>query len=386
MEPMALFSRTPDHPGEHAALRDCTPGAKGLKKFSAGDIAVIDAANISRPEAQTLVELQPSAVVNVARFSTGSIPNCGPHMLLDADIDLLEGLGEEFISEFKDGKKAHIGDDGKVYVADKVIGTGQKVSRERADKNFKAAQSALIDHMESYFASSIDFINSEGPLLIDGLGVPASGAEIAGRKVIVLSPTEDHRSQLKELRNFIREYEPLLIAVDEAADSLLEQGYKPDFIIGDPAKVCDESLRCGARIVVPADPEGSVESIDRIQELGIGAMTFPAASEAATDLALLFADYHGAGLIVQAGGGFDLDDVFANRVAPSAVLSRLKAGTKVVDAEAVINLYSAPSSHLGWLWALLSILVAIAAIILIVGFGGSQDFLSNLSQTWSSLF
>lgn len=383
---MALFSRTPEHPGESAALRDCTPGAKGLKKFSAGDIAVIDAANISRPEAQTLVDLQPSAVVNVARFSTGSIPNCGPHMLLDADIDLLEGLGEEFISEFKDGKKAHIGGDGKVYVGDKVIGTGQKVSRERADKNFKAAQSALIDHMESYFASSIDFINSEGPLLIDGLGVPASGAEIAGRKVIVLSPAEDHRALLKDLRNFIREYEPLLVAVEEAADSLLEQGYKPDFVIGDPAKVSDEALRCGARIVVPADPEGSVEGLDRIQELGIGAMTFPAASESATDLALLFADYHGAGLIVQAGGGFDLDDIFANRVAPSAVLSRLKAGTKAVDAEAVINLYSVPSSHLGWLWALLSILVAIAAIILIVGFGGSQDFLSNLSQTWSSLF
>ncbi|WP_200446740.1 putative cytokinetic ring protein SteA [Corynebacterium macginleyi] len=386
MGPMALFSRTSDQPGGYATLRDCTPGAKGRKKFSAGDIAVIDAANISRPEALTLVELQPSAVVNVAKFSAGSIPKCGPHMLLDADIDLLEGLGEEFISEFKDGKKAHIGDDGKVYIGDKVIGKGQKVSRERADKNFKAAQGALIDHMESYFARSIDFINSEGPLLIDGLGVPASGAEIVGRKAIVLSPAEDYRSQLKELRNFIREYEPLLIAVDEAADFLLEQGYKLDFIIGDLDKVSDEALRCGARIVVPADPEGSVKGLDRIQELGIGAMTFPAASESATDLALLFADYHGAGLIVQAGGGFDLDDIFANRVAPSAVLSRLKAGAKVVDAQAVINLYSVPPSRLGWLWALLSIVVALAAIILIVGFGGSQSFLSNLSQTWSNLF
>ncbi|WP_200438755.1 putative cytokinetic ring protein SteA [Corynebacterium macginleyi] len=386
MGPMALFSRTPDQPGGYATLRDCTPGTKGRKKFSAGDIAVIDTANISRPEALALVELQPSAVVNVAKFSPGSIPKCGPHVLLDADIDLLEGLGEEFISEFKDGKKAHIDDEGKVYTGNKVIGKGQKVSRERADKNFKAAQGALIDHMESYFARSIDFINSEGPLLIDGLGIPASGAEIVGRKAIVLSPTEDHRSQLKELRNFIREYEPLLIAVDEAADSLLEQGYKPDFIIGVLDKVGDEALRCGARIVVPADPEGNVKGLDRIQELGVGAMTFPAASESATDLALLFADYHGAGLIVQAGGGFDLDDIFANQVAPSAVLSRLKVGTKVVDAEAVINLYSVPSSRLGWLWALLSIVVALAAIILIVGFGGSQSFFSNLSQTWSNLF
>ncbi|MDU6594062.1 MAG: hypothetical protein E6499_11920 [Corynebacterium sp.] len=31
-------------------------------------------------------------------------------------------------------------------------------------------------------------------------------------------------------------------------------------------------------------------------------------------------------------------------------------------------------------------MVAIAAVILIVGFGGSQDFASNLSETWSRLF
>ena len=95
--------------------------------------------------------------------------------------------------------------------------------------------------MESFFGNSIDFINSEGPLLIDGLGVPASGSEIAGRKVVLFSPTDRHREQLKQLRNFIREYEPLLVAVGTAADSLLAQGYKPDFIIGDPNGVSDEA-------------------------------------------------------------------------------------------------------------------------------------------------
>ena len=381
--PMALFSRNPEQSG---ALRDCTPGAKGMKKFSEGDVAVIDAANISRHEAQTLVDLKPSAVINVAEFSTGTVPNYGPHMLLDADITLLEGVGQSFVSEFKEGKKARIGEDGTVFSGDKALGTGRVVTRERAEKNFTAAQGALIDHMESFFGNSIDFINSEGPLLIDGLGVPASGSEIAGRKVVLFSPTDRHREQLKQLRNFIREYEPLLIAVGSAADSLLAQGYKPDFIIGDPNSVSDEALRCGARVIVPADPEGEVEGLDRIQDLGIGAMTFPAATHSGTDLGLLFADYHGADLIVQAGGGVDLDDIFADRTNPSAVLSRLKAGTKVVDADAVINLYSAPSSNLGWLWAVLGILVAIAAVILIVGFGGSQDFASNLSETWSSLF
>ena len=71
---MSLFSRTQELPGLHGALRDCTPGGNGMKKFRAGDIAVINAANISRQEAQALIDVQPVAVVNVAEFSTEIYP------------------------------------------------------------------------------------------------------------------------------------------------------------------------------------------------------------------------------------------------------------------------------------------------------------------------
>ena len=120
----------------------------------------------------------------------------------------------------------------------------------------------------------------------------------------------------------------------------------------------------------------------------MGAMTFPASADSATDLALLLADYHEAQLIVQVGGQLDLDDIFANRphATPSAMLSRLKAGTRVVDSDAVVNLYARPSSGgLGWLWALLGILVALAAVVLIVGFGGDGSFVHNLIDTWNNI-
>ncbi|MEX3515842.1 putative cytokinetic ring protein SteA [Corynebacterium camporealensis] len=385
---MSLFSRTSDLPGEHGALRDCTPGGKGFKKFSAGDFAVIDAANISRQEAQALVDMQPAAVINVAEFSTGSIPNYGPHMLLDADVTLLEGVGEEFSSGFKDGKKARITDDGTVYVGETAVGAGKFLDRDRAEENFSSAQQELIDHMEAYFGNSIQFIHSEGPLLIDGLGVPDSGAEMKDRKVLLVSPTTDHRQQIKLLRNFIREYEPVVIGVEEAADSILEMGYKPDYIIGNPASVDAETLRCGAKVILPATPDGQAEGLERIQDLGIGAMTFPSALESPTDLALLLADYHGAQMIVQVGGAVVLDDIFANEphATPPAMLARLKAGTRLVDAESVINLYTAPSSGgAGWLWAIFGILVALAAIVLIVGFGGDAGFTQNLIDTWNNI-
>lgn len=388
MSRMSLFSRNSDLPGLHGSLRDCTPTGKGLKKFHAGDIAVIDAADISRQEAQSLVDVKPSAVINVGKFTTGRIPNYGPHMLLDADVLLLEGVGEEFVNGFKDGKKARITEDGTVYLGEKAIGSGSTIEREQAEKNFAEAQRGLIDHMEAYFGNSIELIHSEGPLLIDGLGIPDAGAEMKGRKVLVVSPSDDHAAKIKLLRNFIREYSPVIVGVDSAANTLMEMGYKPDLIIGNPTNINSETLRSGAKVVLPATPDGNAEGLERIQDLGIGAMTFPAAIESSTDLALLLADFHQAQMIVQVGNAVDLDEVFAagDQATPAALLARMKAGTKLVDADSVINLYTAPSRGGGaWLWALLAILVAVATIILVVGLGGNGDFASNLAETWNNL-
>ena len=385
---MSLFSRTQELPGLHGALRDCTPGGNGMKKFRAGDIAVINAANISRQEAQALIDVEPAAVVNVAEFSTGTIPNYGPHMLLDAQVLLVENVGDEFVAGFRDGKKARITPDGEIFVGETLLGQGSQVERAKAEKDFAEARRNLVDHMEAYFGNSIEFIHSEGPLLIDGLGIPEAGSEMNGRKVLVVSPSDEHRGKIKALRNFIREYQPVLVGVDAAADSLLELGYTPDIIVGNPQNIATETLRSGARVILPADPDGTAEGLERIQDLGIGAMTFPAATESATDLALLLADYHEAELIVQVGDSLDLDDIFAaeSNATPAAMLTRLKAGHRLVDSSAIINLYTVKSNgSLTWLWAILGILVALAAIVLIVGLGGQGTFTDNLVDTWNNI-
>lgn len=386
---MSLFSRSVDLPGLQGVLRDCTPGGKGTRKFKAGDIAVIDAADISRQEAQFLVDSQPSAVVNIAEFSTGAIPNYGPYMLLDAGVMLIESVGASFREKFRDGKKARVTEDGAIYSGETLIGQGTPVHKRQAKDSFNAAQDHLIARMEAYFGNSIEFIHSEGPMLIDGLGIPDAGVDMRDKKVLVVSPSSDHRNKVRLLRNFIREYEPIIVGVDSAADTLVELGYKPDLIVGNPREVAAETLRSGARVILPAEPDGTAEGLERIQDLGLGAMTFPAGTDSATDLALLLADYHDAQMIVQVGGALDLDDVFAARehATPAALLTRVKAGTKVVDAQAVIHLYTAPSgTNLGWLWALLGLLVFLAALVAVAGFVGDGSFAQNLEQTWDNVF
>ena len=368
-------------------LRDCTPQGKGLRKFSAGDIAIVDAPDLTRREAQTLADKRPAAVVNIAKFSTGNIPNYGPQLLLDAGIPLFEGAGAATRESFRDGKKATVNTDGEIVVGKKVIAQADHLSRVAADNVFDGAQRALVDNMEAYFGNSIEFIHSESPLLVDGVGVPELGDAMDGKKVLIVAPTADARERVTNLRNFIREYQPVIIGVGSAADTLLDLGYSCDFIVGDPADISTDTLRGDARVILPADPDGHAAGLERIQDLGVGAVTFPAAADSPMDLAILLAVFHEAETIVTVGDIVDLDRIFANDLAasPAAMLTRLKAGNRIVESTVIENLYKTTSgSGVAWAWAILGLLVALAVVVLIVGLMGNGAFVDNLIDTWNN--
>ncbi|STC70381.1 putative cytokinetic ring protein SteA [Corynebacterium pilosum] len=382
------ITSTSDHPGLQGALRDCTPQGKGLKRLKAGEIAVIDAPDLSRRQAQALVDARPAAVVNIAEFSTGAIPNYGPHILLDSDVALYENAGAELRAAFRDGKKGGITEDGEIYVGKKTVGKATELLRGDADANFNDAQRHLVDHMEAYFGNTIEFIHSEAPLLIDGVGVPDLGDDMDGRKVLIVSPEQGHRERIAGLRNFIREFNPVLIGVAAAADTLMDLGYKPEYIVGNPKDVASETLRGDARVILPADPDGHAEGLERIQDLGVGAMTFPSALDNPTDLAVLLAVFHDAQMIVTVGERMDLDAIFSNRdyAQPASLLTWLKGGGRIVDASVIENLYNVSSGRgVAWAWAILGVLVAVAVIILVVGLGGDDSFTNNLIDTWNSI-
>ena len=371
-------------------LRDCSATGKGRRKLRAGDIAVIDSPDLTRREAQFFIDAAPGAVVNAGSFTTASVPNYGPLMLIDAGIPLFEEAGATLRSSFRDGsKKGRITADGAVFNGKNEIAVAQELRRATAEETFGEAQESLIAHMEAYFGNTIQFIHSEGPLLIDGLGIPDVGDEMTGQKVLVVSPGEEHRAEIKELRNFIREFAPVIIGVGSAADTLVELGYDPSYVVGDPADIGADTLRSGARVILPADPDGHAVGLERIQDLGVGAMTFPAAIESPTELALLLAADHGAELIVNAGAPLNLDDIFADRdrATPGALLTRMKVGGNLVDASAIAKLYNlgGGGGSLAWLWALLGVLVAVAAVILIIGLGGGGTFAQNMTETWDQI-
>ena len=114
-----------------------------------------------------------------------------------------------------------------------------------------------------------------------------------------------------------------------------------------------------------AHPDGHAAGLERIQDLGVGAMTFPAAGSAA-DLALLLCDHHGASLIVTAGHTASIEEFFdrsRQRTNPSTFLTRLKVGEKLVDAKAVATLYRSRVSGGAIALLVLAMLIAVIAAL-----------------------
>lgn len=385
MKMPALLSRSTDAlPGTVGLARVDRNTTKLLGRVGEGDVAVVDDIDLDRVTADALVDAGVAAVVNGAESISGRYPNLGPEVLVTAGVTLIDGAGEDALRTIKDGSRVRV-HEGAVYAGERWLAGGTELAAEEIADRMIEAKTGLVNHLEAFSGNAIEFIRSESPLLIDGVGVPDIDTDLEGRHVVVVSDGPGHGEDLKNLKPFIKEYAPVLVGVGAGADALVKQGYRPELIVGDPGRIGTDTLKCGAQVVLPADQDGHAAGLERIQDLGIGAMTFPAAG-APTDLALLLADHHGASLIVTVGSSASLDDFFDRSRGdsnPSAFLTRLKVGQKLVDGKAVATLYRSRVSGMAIAMLIVAALLAIVVAVAVTGAG--QVFLDRAIDTWNSI-
>src|SRR3712207_2743369 len=133
-------------------------------------------------------------------------------------------------------------------------------------------------------------------------------------------------------------------------------------IIGDMDSVSDEVLKSGAEFVVHAYADGRAPGLARVQDLGVEAITFPAAATS-EDIAMLLADEKGATLIVAVGTHATLVEFLdkGRGGMASTFLTRLRLGGKLVDAKGVSRLYRSRISTLTLVVLVLAAFVAIGS-------------------------
>jgi len=358
----ALLSRKDERPGLIGTARVDRNIDRLLRRVCPGDIVVLDVLDLDRITADALVEADIAAVINASPSVSGRYPNLGPEVLVNNGVTLIDETGPEIFKKVKDGSKIRL-HEGGVYSGDRRLIRGtERTDHDIADL-MREAKSGLAAHLEAFAGNTIEFIKSESPLLIDGIGIPEIDLDMRRRHVVIVGDEPHAADDLKSLKPFIKEYQPVLIGVGSGADVLKKSGYRPQLIVGDPDQISTEVLKCGAQVVLPADADGHAPGLERIQDLGVGAMTFPAAGSA-SDLALLLADHHGAALLVTVGHTANIETFFDRTRAqsnPSTFLTRLRVGEKLVDAKAVATLYR---NHIsGGAIALLALTMLIAVIV-----------------------
>ncbi len=362
MKMSALLTRNATaRPGVTGTARVDRDTDRLLRRVGAGDIVVLDILDLDRVTADALVAAGIAGVVNASPSISGRYPNLGPEVLVANNIALIDNVGAEVFKKVKDGAKVRL-HEGSVYAGDRRLAHGVERTDEEIADLMLDAKTGLVAHLEAFAGNTIEFIRGESPLLIDGIGIPEIDVEVSRRHVVVVADGPGAADDLKALKPFIKEYQPVLVGVGAGADLLRAGGYRPQLIVGNPDQMSVEVLKCGAQVVLPADAGGHADGLERIQDLGIGAMTFPAAGSA-TDLALLLVDHHGAALIVTVGQSASIEEFFdRTRVQsnPSTFLTRLKVGDKLVDAKAVATLYR---NHISGGTIALLILAVLLAVI-----------------------
>ncbi|MET7991524.1 putative cytokinetic ring protein SteA [Amycolatopsis sp. NPDC005232] len=354
-----------------------------LRRVSAGDVAVLDQLDLDRATADALVEAEVAAVVNASPSISGRFPNLGPEILLAAGIPLVDSVGGELLRTVKDGTKLRV-HEGGIYIGERQIASGDEQTPESVADQMIEAKAGMSTQLEAFSANTIEFLRRERTLILDGVGVPELRLPMRDRHVLVVAGGNGHAEDLKRLKKYIGEHRPVLVGVDAGADTLRAQGYTPDVIVGDPTGIGTATLRSGAEVVVPAQPDGHAPGVERIQDLGIGAVTFPASGNS-EDLALLLADAHGASLVVTVGFQATLREFLDHGRSgsnPSTFLTRLKLGTKLVDGKAVATLHRSRVSLGAVALLVLAAVVVVVAALLVSDVG--SVYLDWIQHTWTT--
>jgi uncharacterized membrane-anchored protein len=347
-----------------------------LPRLGNGDIAVLDHLDLDGPTADALVDAGVVAVLNRAAMISGRFPNRGPKILVDAGValvDQLTGVTDRGpLEAIPDGSRIRISADGSVFVDGAVVARGRILSAADIDEQLTAARAGLAAQLNTLTHTSAEFLRREEALLLHGDGVPRLRTRLDGRPVVVVAQGPDDAAELRLLRRYLREVHPVVIAVAEGVEVARAAGLSPDVIVLD-ARAEDipaaRALRAARDVVVTEAPGGvratggSSERFDRVGVRRVAMQT----TAAPADAALLLADACGAGPIIAVGVRGTLEEFLdgSREGLGSGYMTRLKVGSRLVDARAVPMLYSgqlrARHAYLVLLIGLLAVAAAIAS-------------------------
>jgi uncharacterized membrane-anchored protein len=338
-----------------------------VKHLQRGEVALIDHVDVDRVSAEELIAAGPVAVLNCSPSSSGTYPNLGPQLLVEAGILLIDLPDDTSFDELTDGDLLVMrvdGPVGEVSRAGRPLVRGAVLDLARVRSETEDRRREIGEALERFAHNTIEHMREERELLAGRIELPRFATDFRDRSTLVVVRGVGHQRDLRALRPFIRDMRPLIVGVDGGAEALLEAGLTPDMIVGDMDSAGEAALRCGAELVVHSYPDGRAPGRERLQELGLRFKLVPAPGTS-QDVAMLIAAEKGARLIVSVGSQFNLVEFLdRNREGMSSTfLTRLRIGEILVDAKGVSRLYRPRPGLTPLLFVIAAGLIAMIAVI-----------------------
>src|SRR4051794_17353345 len=334
------------------------------RRLSPDDIAIIDHVDIDRVSAEELLESGVRVVVNVALSATGRYPNPGPLLLVRGGVRLIDAPGATLFDDVADGDLVTIRGS-SVFRNGTRLAVGRALEERELEAALDEQKSRVDEALRDFADNTMRYLRDEGQLLAEGIDFPVLKTRFRDRHALVIARGPGHKDDLRSVRPYVRDFKPVLVAVDGGADALIEAGHRPDVIVGDMDSVSDKALESGAELVVHAYPGGLAPGAVRLERLGLPYHTVEVAG-ISEDVAMLLAYEKGAELIVAVGTHFNLLEFLErNRDGMSSTfITRLRVGEILVDAKGVSRLVSRGTAAVGWF--VVMALAGLAAIVVAI--------------------
>lgn len=342
------------------------PGRKTkdlVKQLKPGDVAVIGHRNIDRIAAEDLVACGVGAVLNNEPSSDDKYPNRGPVILVEAGVRLIDFPEGDLFETLNDGDLIEL-DGPHLRRNGERIASGVERLKPDLDERLGRQQEGIHLALAAFAENTVSHIQEEGQMLSGSIELPDTQTQFRDRHVLIVVRGPNYKRDLRALRAYIGDVRPLLVGVDGGADAIRDAGYKPDMILGDMDSATDETLKCGAELIVHAYANGEAPGQQRLLDLGLDPTILPSVGTS-QDVAMLMAFEKGASLIVTVGAHFNLIEFLdKDRDGMSSTfLTRLRIGEVLVDAKGVSRLYS-PGLTPGPLFLFLAAFLVLALVVI----------------------
>ncbi|MBO9521179.1 MAG: hypothetical protein J7518_06535 [Nocardioidaceae bacterium] len=326
-----------------------------IARAGEGELIALDRRDLDAATARALLAKKPWGVINGAEFISGRFANLGPQLLAEAGVVLLE-TDREHVQALTDGGTVRV-DGSTLYDGAVVVADVHVVEPDEIERRMDQARTGLAAQLDSFAHTTSEFLRREEGLLLHGTGAPALRTDLGGKTVVVVGPATT-AAQLRRLRTFLREQRPVLIGVDAGGDLLARKRRKIDvLVLSGAGAVEDRTLARTSEVVL----NGTGEAVGRrLEKRNLPSHTVHT-SAASADLGLLLAHLGGARLVVPTGSPGTLEEFIDRSRSDQAsnVLSRLRLGGRLVEADAVPLLYTGRVRR----WQLALVLLAAVAVL-----------------------